>query len=96
VLGLPSIPTDCITDRHQVDDLQSDYLYMEAVAYIYRIKRGPFHEHSSMLYNISGIPTWERIYDGLLKMYKKEVLGKFPVVQHFKFGKHLSMEKALT
>jgi serine/threonine-protein phosphatase 2A activator len=77
-----------------VEARQQEFMYMEAVAFIYKIKRGPFNEHSAMLYHISGIPSWHQIYDGLVKMYKKEVLSKFPVIQHFKFGKYLSMNKA--
>lgn len=73
--------------------MSCQYLYMEAIAYINEIKSGPFHEHSTMLYNISGIPTWQRIHEGLVKMYAKEVLGKLPVVQHFKFGKYLQFKK---
>ena len=40
-----------------------------------------------MLYDISGIRTgWGKINKGMIKMYNAEVLSKFPVVQHFRFG----------
>ena len=42
-----------------------------------------------MLYDISGVPTWEKVNTGLLKMYLNEVLRKFPVIQHFPFSEAL-------
>ena len=62
-------------------------MYFSAIQFIYDVKRGPFWEHSPVLYDISGIKDgWAKINKGMLKMYAAEVLGKFPVVQHFPFG----------
>ncbi|WAR31438.1 PTPA-like protein [Mya arenaria] len=52
----------------------------------HRVKTGPFAEHSNQLWNISAVPHWEKVNSGLVKMYKAEVLAKFPVIQHFLFG----------
>ncbi|KAA8644479.1 hypothetical protein EYZ11_003028 [Aspergillus tanneri] len=69
-------------------------LYFSAVGFIYDVKKGPFWEHSPMLYDISGIPTgWAKINKGMIKMYNAEVLSKFPVVQHFPFGSLLSWDR---
>jgi serine/threonine-protein phosphatase 2A activator len=38
------------------------------------------------LYDISGVPYWAKINQGMIKMYRAEVLGKFPVIQHFPIG----------
>ena len=46
----------------------------------------PFAEHSPILNDISELPTWGRVNEGLAKMYEAEVLGKLPVVQHLLFG----------
>lgn len=62
-------------------------LYVSAIAFIHRIKRGPFNEHSPILYDIhTTVTLWAKVLAGLVKMYEVEVLGKFPVVQHFWFG----------
>jgi len=50
------------------------------------MKKGPFFEHSPMLYSISGVPYWAKINQGMIKMYEAEVLRKFPVIQHFTMG----------
>ncbi|KAG9187136.1 hypothetical protein G6011_05007 [Alternaria panax] len=52
-------------------------MYFSAIGFIYDVKKGPFWEHSNILYDVSG---------GMIKMYNAEVLSKFPVVQHFPFG----------
>jgi len=77
-----------IVEQHQSDDL-----FFEAIQFINETKTGPFYEHSNQLYNISAVPTWEKINSGLFKMYEAEVLKKFPVVQHFLFGRLFSFNE---
>lgn len=65
-------------------------LYVNAIAFIHKIKLGPFNEHSPIISDIHATVTlWTKVLSGLLKMYEVEVLGKFPVVQHFWFGSKL-------
>ncbi|KAH8824978.1 hypothetical protein DL96DRAFT_153014 [Flagelloscypha sp. PMI_526] len=62
-------------------------LYHLMVRRILKIKSGPFHEHSSQLYNIaSGVKTWRKVNEGMRKMYDAEVLSKRVVVQHIPLG----------
>eukprot|EP01097_Dermamoeba_algensis_P010582 TRINITY_DN7894_c0_g1_i1.p1 TRINITY_DN7894_c0_g1~~TRINITY_DN7894_c0_g1_i1.p1 ORF type:complete len:119 (-),score=28.51 TRINITY_DN7894_c0_g1_i1:104-460(-) len=78
---------------HKVDVLEaysSEYMYLKAIKFIHLVKKGPFGEHSPILNDISGVPTWSKINSGMFKMYEVEVLGKFPVMQHFFFGSLLS------
>nr|XP_022323585.1 serine/threonine-protein phosphatase 2A activator-like isoform X1 [Crassostrea virginica] len=63
-----------------------DYMFLGCIKYINQVKTGPFAEHSNQLWNISGVPHWEKVNSGFIKMYKAEVLGKCPVIQHFLFG----------
>lgn len=68
-------------------------MYFGAIGFIHDVKKGPFWEHSPMLYDISGIRTgWGKINKGMIKMYNAEVLSKFPVVQHFRFGSLFSFD----
>ncbi|OLL25836.1 Serine/threonine-protein phosphatase 2A activator 1 [Neolecta irregularis DAH-3] len=81
-------PAD-ITNAKIVERERHNNLYFGAIGFINDVKRGPFYEHSPILYDISGIPNWDKINQGLNKMYNAEVLSKFPVVQHFPFGPSL-------
>lgn len=78
--------TASITSKKEVEEYRTQNLYFNAIGFINDVKKGPFWEHSPMLYDISGISTWSKISTGMRKMYNAEVLGKFPVVQHFPFG----------
>ena len=82
-LILPSsIHDDSILDRYA-----RDYLYLEGIQFIKRVKfTAPFAETSPMLNDISGIPDWQRVHSGLVRLFEGEVLGKVPVVQHLYFG----------
>jgi len=63
------------------------WLYLDAVATVRSVKRGaPFSETSPMLHALANLPSWRQVFVGLLKHFEVEVLGKFPVIQHFKFG----------
>ncbi|KAI9022578.1 Phosphotyrosyl phosphate activator protein-domain-containing protein [Hyaloraphidium curvatum] len=81
--GLPprSIPNPDLAAKHR-----ASYLLFSSLAHLHSAKRGPFHEHSPLLYDISGLPGWERVNAGLLRMWGGEVLGKRVVVQHLGMG----------
>ncbi|KAJ5316679.1 hypothetical protein PENANT_c019G06908 [Penicillium antarcticum] len=77
-----------------VEQERETNLYFSAIGFIYDVKKGPFWEHSRILYDISGIQSgWGKINKGMVKMYNAEVLSKFPVVQHFPFGSLFSWDK---
>lgn len=82
------IETSAVLDEKQVAEHRDEYLYVDAIAFIREMKKGPFHEHSPMLYDISNVRGgWAKINTGMIKMYRGEVWAKRVVVQHFVFGK---------
>ncbi|CAN6608026.1 serine/threonine-protein phosphatase 2A activator 1 [Trichomonascus vanleenenianus] len=82
----PRTPPKMVLRKQYMEDLSGENLYFAAINFINQMKRGPFHEHSPILYDVTAVPTWHKIHRGMVKMYVAEVLGKFPVVQHFVFG----------
>lgn len=77
-----------------VDYFSKDYMYLRSIQFIYQMKKGPFYEHSPMLYDISGVQSWSKINSGMMKMYVAEVLKKVPIVQHFLFGSLLNFNES--
>ncbi|CAI5755513.1 unnamed protein product [Candida verbasci] len=62
-------------------------LYINSIAFIFKIKTGPFNEHSPIIYDIhQNVYSWQKVRQGLIKMYFDEVFKKYPVIQHFWFG----------
>lgn len=54
-------PAD-VTKALVVQRERSKNMYFSAIGFIYDVKKGPFWEHSPMLYDISGVPTgWAKI-----------------------------------
>ncbi|KAJ3193613.1 Serine/threonine-protein phosphatase 2A activator [Entophlyctis luteolus] len=95
LVGHARIRPKSVLTRDIVDAYAKDYMYLRAIQYINETKTGPFHEHSPMLYDISGVPTWAKVNSGMFKMYVAEVIQKFPVVQHIPFGSLLPFEPAV-
>ena len=91
VRGAPKPDAVCKADR--VEAYRETNMYFSAIGFINDVKKGPFWEHSPVLYNVSGIKDgWGKINKGMIKMFLAEVLGKFPVVQHFPFGSLFAWE----
>lgn len=91
VRGAPK--PSAVVQGASVDLYRDSNMYFSAIGFINDVKKGPFWEHSPMLFDISGIKDgWGKINKGMIKMFNAEVLAKFPVVQHFPFGSLFSWD----
>lgn len=80
-------------DENVIERLKEDYMFISCIEYILKVKTGHFAEHSNQLWGISAVPSWTKINTGLVQMYRKEVLAKFPVIQHVFFGSLMSFKQ---
>ncbi|TDH01736.1 hypothetical protein EPR50_G00165810 [Perca flavescens] len=88
----PTLEPRHFLDERVVNEHQHEYMFLDCIKFINEMKTGPFAEHSNQLWNISAVPSWSKVNQGLVRMYKAECLEKFPVIQHFKFGSLLSIQ----
>ncbi|BFZ05660.1 hypothetical protein BsWGS_08699 [Bradybaena similaris] len=91
----PKIKPKSFTSEEIYNGFYKDYIFLSAIKFINQVKTGPFAEHSNQLWGVSGVPTWAKVNSGLIKMYRAEVLAKFPIIQHFMFGSLLTLEPSL-
>ncbi|KAG0334399.1 Serine/threonine-protein phosphatase 2A activator 2 [Podila humilis] len=75
-----------IHDNDIVSEFSKDYMYLSCVKFINSVKSASLRWHSPMLDDISAVKTWDKVNSGMVKMYKAEVFGKLPIMQHFLFG----------
>ncbi|KAF9429697.1 Serine/threonine-protein phosphatase 2A activator 2 [Entomortierella beljakovae] len=75
-----------IHDNDVVSEFSKDYMYLACVKFINSVKSASLRWHSPMLDDISAVKTWDKVNSGMIKMYKAEVFGKLPIMQHFMFG----------
>ena len=75
-----------------VDNFSKDYIYMACVKFVCEMKTGPMQEHSPILSESADAESWTKVYQGMMRIYFAEVLGKYPVMQHFLFGSILPFD----
>jgi len=91
--GHPFIKPKSVREVDIYETYDKQFMYLACIKYINQVKKGPFFEHSPMLESISNVIHWDKVTEGMMKMYKGDVLCKFPVMQHFLTGGILSFEQ---
>ncbi|KAF6758006.1 hypothetical protein DFP72DRAFT_1109253 [Ephemerocybe angulata] len=86
LVGHRFIRPRAIHDAEVVEECSRDWMYFACVGFVNSIKTASLRWHSPMLDDISAVKTWDKVNAGMKKMYRAEVLGKLPVMQHFLFG----------
>uniref|UniRef100_A0A182MAC3 Serine/threonine-protein phosphatase 2A activator n=1 Tax=Anopheles culicifacies TaxID=139723 RepID=A0A182MAC3_9DIPT len=87
----PIEPAQFVEEK-SIAKYKKELMFVSCIDYIQQVKTGHFAEHSNQLWSISAVPQWSKICTGLIKMYQKEVLSKFPVIQHVYFGSILTLK----
>ena len=82
----PYLRPKSIHDREIVDECAPAYMYFACIQAINAVKTESLRWHSPMLDDISGVRTWNKVNQGMIKMYRAEVLLKLPIAQHIFFG----------
>jgi hypothetical protein len=91
--GNKEISPSILRDNYGLCDYEDEYLFISCVKHIKDVKKGAsFSEYAPILYSISKVRKWEKVGEGLLKMYEDDVLKKVVVIQHFYFGSILTLE----
>lgn len=77
--SLPDVPnTNAVMKLNIVERERRSNLYFSAIGFIYDVKKGPFWEHSPMLYDISGIQAgWGKINKVSFQSFLRALLSSF-------------------
>lgn len=82
-----SSPTTAVTDADACRQHRDEYAFAKCMDAAHRrAKNGmPLWFHSYQLWNLTGLPRWDRVNGCLMAAYQRDVLGRFEVIRQLDF-----------
>jgi len=72
LIGHKILKPKSIHNADFVEDFSPDYMYFDCIKFVNSVKTESLQWHSPMLNDISGVKTWDKVNEGMIKMYNAE------------------------